>query len=424
MAWREIWSETRVKLGISPKVKDDYYKIGAELVKTINADPKLKETMQRFVKPFAFTEYKSAITYHWGIMIPAMFIQWLSEEKKKTITLLDLDVPSLTPEDASFFAGEYSTSPGVQARIRANLIKFTKFLTSRYYISRYPFVGLKVDMPVGERVIVYKDARLEEFFNGILFGAPSYYLLFFRLLLQTGLRPYAAYGITCGDIEYDKPQKDALDRTFYPIFIKKIHDREKNKIREIAHIKKQPDVTYISEALKNDIAKWCDEKGLTGRDYIFKQFVVLSALSKYIRDRRERPAIAARLKFRPEEYILYGLRHTWTSILYAITLDPGDLMDLGGWEQVKIPLTVYRASLNPCEALGIAKKWEIYLPQDKRVTIMDLQGKCERKEPEPVPGLSTVTAADIQKIMAQIDDLQKKYAESERKREELEKRLK
>ena len=409
MSWKEIYTDARIKYGRAPLIKDDYYRIMSEAVKTsVNADPKLKEALLTFLKPYAFSEYKAASTYKWASIIPPMFVQWLSDERKKKVTFNDMEPPNITPEDAVFFTEQYSESPFVQAQVRSYLIKFGKFLVSRYHISRYPFGDMKVDMPLVRRTIIYNEEMIDDFYNVLLFGAAGYITLFFRLLMQTGQRPGHIYYLTCGDIEYDKPQKDALDRTFYPIFIRKMLDREKRKIKETVFKKVPPEVVYISESLKNDIVKWCDENDLTGKGYIFKDFVTLDNYDTFVRRRRQSPDIASRLKHKDIKYILYGARHTWTSVMYAITRDIGDLIDLGGWTGANIPLTVYRVSMKSCEALSIAKKWEIYLPPDKRDEILDLQTRCERKEEEPVPGAPTVSTEELDNVMAIIAKLQKK----------------
>jgi len=387
MSWKEMYTDARIKYGKVPAVKDDYYKIMSEEIKTsLNADAKLKEALLVFLKPYAFSEYNSAITYKWACVIPATFIQWLSILRKKTITLSDIEPPNITPEIIMEFTEQYSESIFVQAQIRSYLIKLGKFLVSRYHLTIFPFGDLKVDMPESKRTIIYNEEMIDEFYNVILAGSPGYFTLYFRILIETGQRPGHIYHITCGDIEYSKPQNDALNRVFYPIFMRKILEREKKKVKETVFKKIPADVVYISEKLKNDIVKWCDDNKLGKNGYIFKDFITQANYVKYLHNRRKSPNIVTRLKNKDVKYIFYGLRHTWTSVIYAITKDIGDLMDLGGWKGLSVPLTVYRVSMKSCEALAIAKKWEIYLPPDKMDEILELQERCERKEPEALPG--------------------------------------
>ena len=421
MTWKEMYSETRAEVGIKPvKTKEDLHKIMAEAVnKKVNADQRLKTALLTFLKPYAFSEYKSAQSYKWAAIVPPAFIQWLSETRGKTITFEDLEPPNISPEDATYFAADYSASESVQAQVRAALIKFGKFITARYFVNKYPFGDLKVAMPTGKRTIVYNEERLNEFFNVITIGAPEYYTIFWRLLLQTGLRPLHAYNISCGDIEFDKPQEDALGRVFYPIFIHDVLTREKRKIKETVFKKLPPEITFISESLKNDIIEWCRKNNLAGEGYVFKNFFGLDAATTFIERRRKSPKIAHLLKYKPTEYIQYGLRHTWSSILYAVTKDIGDLIDLGGWGGVGIPLRHYRVSMRSREALDIAKKWGIYIPPEKKDEVESIERVVTDVE---VPGAPvTVEAVDELKLL--LSTLQNQLLDERREREDLEKRL-
>jgi len=422
VGWRDLYSETREESGISPvKTKDDLYQIMTVAVdKKVNADARLKTALQTFLKPYAFSEYKSAQSYKWVVIIPPTFIQWLSETRGKEITFDDLEPPNLSPDDAAYFAADYSPSESVQAHIRAALIKFGKFITARYFINRYPFGDLKVAMPSSSRTVVYNEERLNEFFNIIMFGSPEYYLLFLKLLLQTGLRPLHAYIILCGDIEHDKPRKDALGRTFYPIFIRDALTREKRKIHETVSKKFPPVVTFISESLKDEISEWCSKNNLTSEGYVFKEFFVLDGVTTFIERRRKSEKIAHLLKYKPSQYIPYGLRHTWASVMYAVTNVVGDLMDLGGWGAGGMPLEHYRVSMRSKEALDIAKKWEIYIPPDRKDKVDAIERIEMEAEEAPV---GPVTSEAFDELRTLLVTLQTQLQDERREREELEKRL-
>ena len=411
MVWKEIYTDARIRKGIIPKTKEDYSKIMSDAITKVNADTKVKDMLLSYLS-YGLSAYKSASSYKRAAIIPTTFVQWLSEKRKKKITLIDLEFPNTDPEDAISFAKAYSPSEHLQAQIKSYLITFSKYLVSgRYPISKDPFMDLEIDMPESKRVIVYNEEELDDFYNVLLSGAPRYYTLFFRLLMETGQRPVSIYYLTCGDIEYDKPQQDALDRTFYPIFIRSALVREKQKIGETLSKRKRPAVVaYISEQLKNDIVKWCDDNKLTGKGYIFKEFFGRYTYNEFIRARRENPDIVSRLKHKDTLYIFYGLRHTWTSVMYAITNVIGDLIDLGGWSAAGIPMEVYRVSMKPCPALAIAKKWDIYLPPNRKDVVLELQGKCERKEEERVPGVPAVSIEQFEKLQSLVETLQKQLA--------------
>lgn len=421
MPWKELFTQSRVRAEIVPATKEDYYRIMSEGVKLfVNADPKLKEILLLYLKPYAFNAYKSEQSYKWASIIPATFIQWLSERRKKQVTLGDLETPNLMPEDAALFVEDYSPSTFVQAHVRANLIKFFDFLVNpaRRYITTQPLGGMTTDMPISVRAIVYGKDALDEFYNGILFGAPTYYTLFFKTLFQTGLRPKHAYYLTCGVIEA-RPLKDALGRVFYSIPIREHIAKEKRKVREEIAKKYPPEFVYISESLKDEIMKWCKDNRLGSDGYVFKGFFNLDAAGTFIERRRKSPAIAARLKQKPDQYMLYGLRHTWASVIFAITKNVGDLIDYGGWRGQGIPLNVYRQSMPSEDALEIAKKWELYIPPDRKLEVEHLQGMIERGEARPAAPTPGLGQEEIDKLFALVNDLTQevnrlKKAESER----------
>lgn len=416
MVWKEIYTNARIRTGIKPKTKEDYSRIMEDAIRTkVNADTDVKEALLSYLSR-GLSTYKSASSYKRAAIIPATFVQWLSEKRKKKITLFDLELPNTTPEDAVSFSKAYSKSLHLQAQIKSYLITFSKFLVSgRYPISKDPFIELEIEMPESKRVIVYNEEEIDDFYNVLLSGAPRYYTLFFRLLMETGQRPVSIYYLTCGDIEYDKPQQDALGRTFYPIFARDALVREKQKIGEtLSKRKRPPGVVYVSEQLKNDIVKWCDDNRLKGKGYIFKEFFARYTYNEFIRARRDNPDIASRLKHRDTLYILYGLRHTWTSVMYAITNVIGDLIDLGGWSAVRVPLEVYRVSMKPCQALAIAKKWNIYLPPDRKDVVLELQNKCERGEVERVPA-AAVSIEQFEGLKSLVETLQKQLADALKK---------
>jgi len=416
MVWKEIYTDARIRTGITPKVKGDYEKIMIDAITKVNADEKVKDMLLSYLS-YGLSAYKSASSYKRAAVIPATFVQWLSEKRKKRISLIDLEFPNTTSEDAISFANAYSPGVHLRAQIKSYLITFSKYLVSgRYPISKDPFMDLEIDMPDSERTIVYNEEELDDFYNVLMFGAPRYYTLFFRLLMETGQRPISIYYLTCKDIEYDKPQQDALGRTFYPIFARAALVREKQKIGETLSRRKRPAVVvYISEQLKNDIVTWCEDNKLTGEGYIFKNNFARYSYNEFISDRKENPKYTSGLKHKDTYYIFYGLRHTWTSVMYSITNVVGDLIDLGGWSAAGVPLEIYRAPMKQCPALAIAKKWNIYLHPDREDKVLELQGKCERRE--PVPGAPTVTTEQMANVLAIIETLQKKIEVLEKEKE-------
>lgn len=436
MVWRDLWIEAKAQSGIKPKIKDDYSKIMVEAVRTaVKADDEVKEILLRYIRTYAFEEYKSALTYRWAVKTAPMFIQWLAEIRKKKITLKDLDPPRLSADDASEFAKEYASTPAtgykakksefIKASVRSYLINFGKYLEAKGYpkIRKYPFTGLKIKSPRTRRIIVYNNDELKEFYDIVLFGSESYIKLLWKLIIQTGLRPLHGYYINCGDIGY-KPFKDALDRTYYQIAARQILGREKRKIGEEVGKKFPPDFTYISESLRNEIIKWCESNKLPSTGYIFKDFINLGSVDDHIRRKRKNPKIQSLLKSK-QKYMMVGLRHTWASVIYSVTGgDVGELLDLGGWAEDTTALKVYRQSLDEKEAFKIAKKWEIYLPPGKKTTIERIQaGVVEKEAPE-----ATIPTEELDKLWEvlekQSETMKKDKQNYEKKIKELEERIK
>lgn len=412
--WNDLYSKSRIESGIMPvSTKDDFYTImSAGIQKHVDADRELKEAMLLFLKPYAFKEEKSADAYKWMAIYPAMFIQWLAQRKGKSITLKDLEYPNLTPEIGDLFTQDNSESENVRAHIRSSMIKFLKFLTERHLVIKYPFPGFKVDMPKSVRVVVYNLKNLDEFYNRILLDKEEYYTLFFRLLLQTGSRPGQINNIRLEDIGKN-PTEDALGRKFYPIFTLKLLTREKKIIKEVVYKKMPAEVVYISESLRNDLLAWSSKKSLKPESYIFLSSVGLGAIQEGVRRTAKR--LASKLSNKPGFYILYGLRHTWASVVYHVTgFNIKYLQTAGGWEGVGIPLGTYTALMNECEAVDIVKKWDIFVPVDSRERIQDIQRRCEGKEAELIPARPTTTT-ELESLRKMVEDLQKQIAEIKRR---------
>lgn len=410
--WKSLFTNARIKLNIIPKIKDDYYKIMSEAVKEINADEQVKRAiLQHYV--VSLKKYKSWQSYDIAVRYPAMFVQWLSERENKKITMKDMERPApgakvrygITSSDGISFAIAVSDSEFSRAQVRSSLMGFGKFLDIERYVMSNPFTGLKVEMPKSPGAVeLYNELELNEFFNSILFGSKPYHTLFSRLILQTGLRPVQAYYMTCGDIE-DKPVTDALDRTFYTIAALKIYDREKKKIGEEVAKKFPPTFVYISAGLRDDLLKWCHENSFTGRGYIFKDFAVLGSYEEFIRRRRQALKSKGLLKSE-KDYILYGLRHTWSAAIYAI----GGLKTLtamGGWTNDKVALDTYAKDMDEKKALKTIKDWEIYIIPEHKSRIERIQKEFEE---ERVSGAPTVSTQEWESTKKLIEDLQKQVA--------------
>lgn len=416
MSWQDLYTQSRKELGEEVKTKQDVYEVMVYAVRNkLNADPELKAIMLNFLTN-GLDAYNSRDGYKNAVVPPVQFIQWLSQTKSKTITLQDIEPPNppvrregLTPEEAKSFVRMNSTGDSAQAILRSSLKGFTKYLISNYKIERNPFVGLKIEPTKSKRKIVFNLEQLDEFYNIVMFGAKQIYLLYWRVLLQTGLRPSHARILKLSDIDYNRPRNDAMDRKFYPVYALSALSREKKEVGEKVHKKNPAEIVYISEEMANDIKKWCTENQCPG-GYIFKQAFAYVSFKGFIQDNRDSEKVKTKLKYNPEEYIPYGLRDSWASTLYNISLNMKDLTDLGGWDEETTALKYYVNAFRATEALDIAKKWGIFIPPEradevKRIEMM----KAAPTQPE------IQRDEVIKTLQAQIETLMKQMAEWEKR---------
>lgn len=401
MGWMDLYSESRAELGIEVRVKNDIYEIMTHAVKKVNADKEMKAIMQSFLT-YAFDRYNSASGYKYAVLPPVQFVQWLSEQKGKTITIKDFEPPNLTEDDAHGFIRMNSRrGQAASASLRSSLNKFVKYLISRYKIVRNPFVDMKTDMPKSKRKIVFNSEQLDEFYNIILFGAKDIYLLYWNLLLQTGLRPSHAYILTCGDIDYNRPREDAMDRKFYPIYALSALSREKERKEEKVHKKNPPEIVYVSEDLANRIKQWCKDNDIPADGYIFETFFAYISFQVFVLDNRDSPEVKKRLKYKPNDYIIYALRDTWASTLYNISKNTVDLMNYGGWEGETTALKYYVNAFRATEAVDIARKWGIFIPPERKEEVAFI----ERMRAEAAEAKAPISKADMASLLALIDKL-------------------
>jgi len=416
-SYREIWSFSQGITGISPILtKGDYRKIAVETVNYINANEAVKNQLLDFIETEAFTSMQSMSGYRMMAQIPVSFVQWLSEQKGYEITFGDLDFESkrnprgITASTGQRFVNDYvpekAPKPGEpairsetsQAHVRSALIKFFKFLEIRGKIEKYSMLGMKIGMERKISPVVYNMSDLDEIFNKIISGKAAYYSLFMRLLLQIGSRPGQIYPIKCRDFEFGVATKDALGRDFYPINPKKILEEEKKRRGEKVQKKYAPGTAMVSARLKNDLEAWCKSNNLSPNDAIFEKFIQLAGIQEGIRTRAHilsgYKKVADRwiedktrmkvLTHDPDYYTLYGLRHTWASVVYNITKDVKYVTTSGGWASgSSVPMDVYVQSRAKADVLEIAKKWEIFIDPEYKGDVEKVEKEKEKAAAPP-----------------------------------------
>ena len=452
-SYRDIWSFSQDITGVSPVVtKGDYRKIAVEAVNYVYANEAVRNQLLDYIETDAFTSMQSMSGYRMMTQIPISFVQWLSEQKKYEITLDDLDFESerkpkgITASTGQRFVNDYvpekSPKPGEpairsetsQAHVRSALIKFFKFLEIRGKIEKYSMLGMKTGMERKINPVVYNMSDLDEIFNKIISGKPAYYSLFMRLLLQIGSRPGQIYSIKCRDIEFGVSTKDALGRDFYPINPKKILEEAKKRRGEKVQKKYAPGTAMVSGRLKKDLEEWCKSNNLSPNDGIFEKFIQLGGIQEGIRNKAHilsgYKKVADRfvldktrmkaLTHDPDYYTLYGLRHTWASVIYNITKDVKYVTTSGGWASgSSVPVDVYVQSRAKKDVLEIAKKWEIYIDPEYMGDVERIE-KEEEKAAAPAAAMGEEQLKrleDAQKLLIeQLNAMAKKIEELEGKK--------
>ncbi len=450
-SYRDIWSFAQDIVGISPVVtKGDYRKIAVESVNYVNANEQVKNQLLDFIETDAFTSMQSMSGYRMMAQIPVSFVQWLADTRGREVTLEDLDFESkqnpkgINASTGQRFVDDYvpekSPRPGEpairsktsQAHVRAALVKFFKFLEIRGKIDKYSMLGMKIGMERKINPVVYNMGDLDEIFNKIISGKPTYYSLFMRLLLQVGSRPGQIYPIKCRDIEFGTATKDALGRDFYPINPKKILEEEKGRRGEEVKKKYAPGTAMISAKLKTDLEAWCKSNNLSPNDAIFEKFIQLGGIQEGIRARThilsgykkvedrwiEDKTRTKALSHDPDYYSLYGLRHTWASVIYNITKDVKYVTTSGGWASgSSVPVDVYVQSRAKTDVLEIAKKWEIYIDPEYKADVEKVEKEKEIEAPTVMGTSELKKLEDTQKMLIeQLNAMAKKIADLEGKK--------
>lgn len=459
-SYKELWEFAQDISGISPvNTKGDIRKIAIEAVNYVNAEDDVKQYLLKYIKIHAFETMQSTGGYSQMVQFALFFIQWLSERRGYEITRKDLNLYDVTqnPKGITFtwgkeFVADYvPEKSGVQSKtsmaaIRNTLIKLFKYLEMERFTIGYSMLGLITDMPRGSWVVAYNIPELDEMFNKIIMGKPVYYSLFMRLLLQVGSRPGHVFPIKCKHLEeFKTPVKDALGRNFYYINTQRILQDEKTG-RQEEITKKFPaggtavrgaGTALISEQLRNDLIAWCKSRNNQPSDYIFQKFISLGGIQggiadrvhilsgyKFVNDRWAKdPARQNVLSHDMDFYSLYGLRHTWTSVLYFIPSTEQEALDYlrpaGGWSpDSTVPVSSYKQYMNREDALAIVEKYEIYIPPRWE---KDLEAIWKGKEKAAAPAMMGAEELkkleDTQKLLIeQLNTMAKKIEELEGKK--------
>lgn len=430
--WSEIYTQLIKEFGKTGKIaqtKRDVYELITKAPQYLNAEEKIKRMMSEYYV-ICLNKYKSKQTLEYAVRISTEFIQWYSEKLGRELKIIDLWRPDpgqiertgTTKVIVLEFCEEYSDKETVHQTLRSYLSAFGIWLDESRYVNSNPFTGLVVRTAgkAPQRTIVYNKDELKEFFDLIFIGLKPYHRLFASIIFHTGIRNNNVYKMKCGDIT-DRTVTDALGRIFYSIETKKLVEREKKKMGEQITSKVPPEYSYIPEYLYKDIKDFCSNNNLKSNDYIFQSFIAQhSNFQAEVIRRRENPNVNKDLKFMNAHwgaYLLYGLRHTWSSIVFKLGGESGNefLKKLGGWTEDKTVTTVYVHWMSAKTLIDILNEWQIYIPPElkSRYDALVVESGVEEKSNAPVDWKQQLKSVE-DKMRAEADEReerQRKYFE-------------
>jgi len=357
---------------LSPKKMQIYMlEAQAELDRISNmVTPELLEALEGYLLYTAPTNYKSVDTLRKKVLRYILrFVEFLHERRGKPLSIEDFDISKLKDFHIRMFLDKEAESDYVKRLINTYIHVFGKWLEDNGYIHKFPKV--KVEVPEAPPEVRYerkigKPRRLHELER--IFDVVSTYMpkvppervpiydYFFRLLLQTGLRPIHALSLRVEDFEKDNVEwvEDVWGREFVKINFFRVLEREKKIMGTAISRKKRPaPYIHISHNLYKRIYDYVVEQGWDYDDYICP--IPMRTLQR-------RCEVIAKVTG-ISDFSMYDFRDTWASVIYnASGHDVSLLVELGGWKSASIPVDVYARSMAPSEAIEIAKKFEIYLP--------------------------------------------------------------
>ena len=391
--------------------------VNARLTKLPVSDD-LRDVLELYLAVVAPERYSSYNTLRKNVL-PWIteFIEFIADRKRKILTLDDLDITRLKGAEIQMFLSKKTRSKSTQRAIYSFISVFGKWLEDEGYVQKFPRIKIvipKAPPEVKAERKIGKPRSLEEIDR--IFGAVSMpmprvpkerlpmYKYFFHLLLQTGLRPSHALLFKVEDFSEGNVEwvADVFGREFVKIPSFEVVEREKKLRGEIITKKVPAPYVFISESLYDEIYSYAvEELGLNEDDYICP--IPIRSLQR----RAEFIAEATGIK----DFSLYDFRDTWASVIYNCSgYDVSLLVEMGGWSSSQIPVDIYARTMSPSEALTIAKKYGVFLPEVIREKVEAIESGMK----------VTVTVEDIARRDREIQEIKKMIEELSKKLRELE----
>jgi len=334
----------------------------------------LRDVLESYLTVVAPERYSSITTLRKNVL-PWIteFIEFLAKRRKRKLTLDDLDLTRLKGADIQMFLSRKSKSKSVQRTVYSFISVFGKWLEDEGYVQKFPKVKIVIPKAPPEVRAERKIgkprtlAELDRIFDVVAMPSPKVpreripiFKYFYKLLLQTGLRPAHALMFKLGDFSEENVEwvEDVWGRPFVKLPSFRIVEREKSERGEIITKKIPAPYVFVSESLYNEIYSYCiEELGLDYDDYICP--IPMRTLQRRAQLIAEMTGI--------KDFSMYDFRDTWASVIYNCSgYDVSLIVEMGGWSSSQIPVDIYARTMKPSEALEIARKYEIFLPETIR----------------------------------------------------------
>jgi len=383
---------------------------------TLPVEPDLMNVLENYLLVVAPSRYTSVTTLRKNVL-PWIteFIEFLAMKRRRNISLNDLDLMNLKGADIQMFLAQKTSSKMTQRAIYSFISVFGKWLEDEGYVQKFPRIKIvipKAPPEVRAERKIGKPRRLEELdriFSVVSVPTPRIprerlpvFRYFFAFLLQTGLRPSHALAFKFGDFSEENVEwvTDVWNRPFAKIDSYRVVEREKSERGEIITKKVPAPYIFISESLYNEIYSHCVEMGWDEDNYICP--IPIRTLQRRAQSVAEMSGV--------KDFSLYDFRDTWASVVYNCSgYDVSLIVDLGGWTSSQIPVDIYARTMQPSEAVEIARKYEIFLPKviEEKVRAIEAGMKV------------TITAEDLERRDMMIEELSRKVEELMRELERL-----
>jgi len=332
------------------------------------------------------------------------FLVWLYRELGNTpLTLQMMNAPSepggmVSLTGVEQFAREVTAGKpkGVHTSIK-NFIHDGLF--DRGYLRRSDLGSLytSAGTPEESKGVPLSWVEVKYLFTRLLLGLDPQYRVYFRYLLQTGLRPKHAVRLRLADLLISDAQQERPDCTnekFHRLparsFFLAYNVRNKKKTSSLKGV---PEYAYVSDDVYRELVRLGQEQLEKNKlDPAFAaEFPTLKKQREatYVWPEKTPDAYKTTIDARRKNYekwdltedlkeklIPYSMRKTWATVVYYCTgKDIKRVAEMGGWAKPDIPFSTYIQSMSEDDAYQIKTHCKIFVPPDCETAFEEMQGR-------------------------------------------------